>query len=132
VNVLVDTPVWSAALRRAAPRSTQANTLAELIRQGRAQLIGPVRQELLSGIRQVAQFERLRDDLRAFVDLPIETADHEQAADYFNICRGHGIQGSNTDYLLCAVAVRRGLTLFTTDADFDHYARHVPLVLHRP
>jgi predicted nucleic acid-binding protein len=60
------------------------------------------------------------------------TTDHEQAAEYFNTCRGHGIQGSNTDYLLCAVAVRRGLTLYTTDADFDHYARYVPLVLHRP
>jgi predicted nucleic acid-binding protein len=132
VNVLVDTPVWSAALRRAAPRSAQANALAELIRQGRAELIGPVRQEILSGIRHVPQFERLRDDLRAFVDLPIETADHEQAAEYFNTFRGHGIQGSNTDYLLCAVAVRRRFALYTTDADFDHYARHVPLVLHHP
>jgi hypothetical protein len=57
--VLVDTPVWSLALRRKPddlnPRQRQlTETLAELIREGRVQLLGPVRQELLSGIREEA------------------------------------------------------------------------------
>ena len=71
MNLLVDTPVWSLALRRKAAdlspreeRITQA--LADAIRDGRAQLIGVVRQELLSGIREVERFKKLRDYLRAF------------------------------------------------------------------
>jgi hypothetical protein len=61
VNVLVDTSVWSLALRRArriddaVPRE-----LAELIQEGRVVLIDSVRQELLSGIRSKPQFEQLR------------------------------------------------------------------------
>jgi predicted nucleic acid-binding protein len=131
LNVLVDTSVWSAAIRRGGPTPPQADVLRDLVQQDRAELIGPVRQELLSGIRHSVQYERVKSYLRAFVDLPIETADYEHAAEYFNTCRARGIQGSNTDYLLCAVAVRRGMSIFTTDADFDHFSRHIPLVLHR-
>jgi hypothetical protein len=54
--------------------------LAELIRKGRATRIGLIRQELLSGIKTVAQFEKPRDVLRAFPDEPITTGDHEAAA----------------------------------------------------
>jgi len=104
----------------------------ELVRQGRAELIGPVRQEVLSGIRHQPQFQRLKTHLRAFLDLPLETDDFELAAEHFNTCRGRGIQGSNTDFLICAVALRRGLTIFTTDKDFEQYARYLPLVFHYP
>ena len=55
MNILVDTSVWSLALRRkteslnATERFLVAE-LSELIREGRARLVGLVRQELLSGI----------------------------------------------------------------------------------
>jgi len=69
--VLVDTPIWSLALRRRGadlnPREQRlAAALRELIQDGRAQLIGPVRQELLSGLREETSFKKLRDQLRAF------------------------------------------------------------------
>lgn len=86
-------------------------------------MIGPIRQELLSGIRRSAQFELLRDRLRAFPDHPLQTEDHETAAELTNRCLGLGISGSGVDLLLCAVALRRGWTIFTTDSDFDRYAR---------
>jgi predicted nucleic acid-binding protein len=95
VNVLVDTSVWSLALRRA---------------------------------------KRLDDatPLRSFPDLELESADYEDAALAFNRCREKGIQGSNTDFLLCAVAQRRGLAIFTTDGDFRHYAKVLKVKLHEP
>jgi hypothetical protein len=69
--VLLDTPIWLLALRRKdadlnwrEQHFTQA--LRELIQDGRAQLVGPVRQELLSGLREEASFKKLRDQLRAF------------------------------------------------------------------
>ncbi len=85
MNALVDTSVWSLALRRAS-RSKQpyAEELAELIREGRVVIIGPIRQELLSGVRDVKQFATLREQLRAFPDLALETEDFEQAAEFYN------------------------------------------------
>lgn len=131
MNVLVDTSVWSLALRRARPRTDDRVTeLARLIEEGRAVMMGPVRQELLSGVRSAAQFQQLRGHLRVFPDLSVETSDHEEAAALFNRCRARGIQGSNTDFLICAVAARRRMSIFTTDDDFTAFARVLPLRLH--
>ena len=133
MKVLVDTSVWSLALRRRAPsEAAPVAELRRLIEEGRVAMVGPIRQELLSGIRDAAGFERLRDHLRAFPDEPLDEQDYEQAARHFNACRAAGLQGSNTDFLLCAVAERRGLPILTTDADFERFARLVPIRLQQP
>lgn len=133
MNVVVDTSVWSLALRRGAPRGTMAELeLAKLVREGRVLLVGPVRQEILSGIRDPAQFRTLRDRLRAFPAVALESRDYEEAAACFDRCRARGVQGSNTDFLLCAVTMRRGASLLTTDKDFDRFARILRLDLHVP
>ena len=133
MKVLVDTSVWSLALRRRrSSADAQVKELTELIREGRAALIGPVRQELLSGVREESQFETLREHLRAFPDLSLDAEDYEEAASFFNRCRAKGIQGSNTDFLICAVAVRRGYAILSTDSDFTHFARVLPIELHAP
>ena len=126
--VLVDTPVWSLALRRkqadlSAREGKLTHALAELIRDGRAQLVGVVRQELLSGIREEDRFRKLRDYLRAFDDPRLELADYEEAAQMHNRCRSRGIAGSAIDFLICAVADRREWQIFTTDRDFERYGR---------
>jgi len=125
--VLVDTPIWSLALRRKdadlnsrEQRFTQA--LRELIQDGRAQLVGPVRQELLSGLREEAGFKKLRDQLRAFEQISLDVADYEEAAQLNNQCRARGIAGSAIDFLICAAALRRGWRVFTTDHDFLRYS----------
>lgn len=133
MNVLVDTSVWSLALRRAKRVDDAApKELAELIREGRVVMMGPVRQELLSGIKVKTQFELLREHLQSFPDLQLETLDYEEAAAAFNRCRERGIQGSNTDFLICAAALRRDLSIYTTDGDFKHYARVLKVELHEP
>ncbi len=133
MRILVDTSIWSLALRRA--RSTPHPCRAELhalIEEGRAAIIGPIRQELLSGIRTTAQFELLRSHLRAFPDLALGSEDYEEAARFFNLCRTRGVQGSNTDFLICATSVRRNMPILTTDDDFTRYARVLPIALHEP
>lgn len=131
MSILVDTSVWSLALRR----NQSANDLVvvelrHLIETDQVQIIGPIRQELLSGFREKAQFEKLQDNLRAFPDLPLITADYESAAEFFNTCRRHGIQGSNTDFLICAVASRNNLPILTTDKDFALFQTYIPITLH--
>jgi predicted nucleic acid-binding protein len=133
MNVIVDTSIWSLALRRSSPRgSSHEVELVELIREGRVLLLGPIRQELLSGIRELAQFRLLRDRLRAFPDVTLQEADFEDAATCFNRCRARGIQGSNTDFLICAASLRRRASILTTDTDFDRFARVLRIELHRP
>lgn len=132
MNVLVDTSIWSLALRRKARRNPEiVDELTELVQEGRVVMTGPVRQELLSGIKADAQFRTLRDRLRAFPDLEVDHRDYEEAADCFNQCRAKGIQGSNTDFLLCALALRHDLPIYTTDGDFEHFASVLPIRLHQ-
>ena len=133
MNIVIDTSVWSLALRRQpSSRASEALELAHLVREGRAAMLGPVRQELLSGVRGEQQYETLRRHLRAFPDIALEAEDYEDAASFFNRCRAKGVQGSNTDFLICAVAARRRFGILTTDTDFLHFAKVLPIELHSP
>lgn len=131
MRILVDTCVWSEALRRTTGEGSDVSReLQGLILEHRVEIIGPIRQELLSGLREDTQFERLEKHLEAFPDITLEAADHITAAKFFNKCRAKGIQGSNTDFLICAVAVRRELAIYTTDKDFQQFIKYLPIVLH--
>jgi len=133
MKVLVDTCVWSMALRRSKDSGgREVSELIELVKELRVQLIGPVRQEILSGIKSHAHFIALRDRLRPFPDIELTTGDFESAAKFHNLCRGKGVQGSNIDFLICAVAVRRQMPIFTTDADFTLFQQYLPIKLHSP
>ena len=107
-----------------------AEELRNLILDRRVEIIGPIRQELLSGVRERRQFKKLERHLTAFPDIPLITEDYVVAAKFYNICKSKGVQGSNTDFLICAVAIRNHLSIFTTDKDFSLFAKYLPVVLH--
>ena len=131
MRVLPDTPIWSAALRRIrGVASAYRAEMVKLLNHGIVEIIGPIRQELLSGIREQSQFERVREHLRRFPDLPITTDDYEEAASFYNRCRSKGIQGSATDFLICAVATRNDLVIFADDRDFVNYSKVLPIRLY--
>ena len=137
MTVLVDTSVWSLALRRDRKDLTpqQAGVrreLANLIGEGGARIIGPVRQELLTGVRSGEQFEKLRRQLATFDDVPLTAEDYVEAARLSNQCRAARVAGSGVDFLLCAVAIAYGWPVFTADRDFAAFARHLPIQLHMP
>jgi len=135
VRVLVDTSIWSLALRRSGALAEEDRSfideLSGLIDDVRVAMIGPIRQELLSGIPSQAQFAALKEKLQAFEDLPLGRDDYEMAAGFYNICRRRGVQGSQTDLLICAVGAGMGMPIFTSDKDFVLYAQHLPIALHR-
>jgi hypothetical protein len=93
VKVLVGTSVWALALRRRKPERSDppSEELKRLIAGYLAVIIGPIRQELLSGIRERAQYDALRRRLRAFPDLLLQSEDYELAARFFNECRVRGV-----------------------------------------
>ena len=133
MKIIIDTCVWSLALRRNELKTSSfVEELKELIKEVRVQLIGPIRQELLSGIKSTKQFNILKHHLEAFEDLQLEREDYELAAEYFNVARANGIQGSNTDFLICAISSRRNMHILTTDKDFNNFKSIIPVKLHNP
>jgi predicted nucleic acid-binding protein len=101
MRVIVDTSVWSLALRRdgKVDESPHVALFRELITDGQVVLLGAVRQEILSGIRHANQYNRFKNYLRAFPNLELDIEDYELASDLYNTCRRNGIQGANTDFL---------------------------------
>ena len=136
MKVLVDTSVWSLALRRpkntalSAEQQNVVTALADLMLDGRAVMLGAIRQELLSGIKTQAGFDALKSTLTAFEDVPLAMQDYEKAAEVFNTCRANGVQGSNTDLLICAVSINHQLPIFSVDNDFLNYQIHLPMLLY--
>ena len=134
MRVLVDTTVWSLALRRHRKLLSQterasAFVLRELLSRGLALLIGPVKQEVLSGIKGDSTFEVVRQHLQWINEAGLTGDDFVAAARCYNRCQSAGITGSGTDMLLCAVAMRLDVPIWTVDADFARYARHLPIRL---
>lgn len=130
MKVIVDSSIWSLILRRRKrQQTTTSNKILKLIDEGRTVILGPIRQEILSGIKDRKQFKLLKEYLKAFPDLLLETKDYELAAEFFNLCKGKGIQGSNTDFLICAVAVNNDFSIYTSDKDFTLFKKYLPIKL---
>lgn len=130
MRVLVDTPIWSEFFRRREPNPAINEALKGLIKRGDALLIGPVRQEILCGLRNANQFEMLRVALSPFPNQPIINADYEVAAAMTNQCGAKGVQGAGTDFLLCAISTRLSIPIFTLDKDFLLFGRVLPIQLY--
>jgi len=126
VKLLVDTSVWSLALRRKDAGSLSPDEqrlkaeLTRTIQDGRAAMIGLIRQELLSGIKELTQFEKVKNALAPFLDEQIDTADHEYAARLYNECRSQGFQAGPVDMLICAVATRRNWQVLSSDSGLNN------------
>jgi predicted nucleic acid-binding protein len=132
MKVIVDTSVWSLALRRRkVVKTLEVDALEHLVQQGQVILLGPVRQELLSGIKHRNQFKQLRERLAAFPDLELTTRDYESAAELCNLCITHGVQAAHTDFLIAAAAVARNHAVLSTDRDFENIARIIPVRIYK-
>ena len=132
MNVLIDTSVWSAVLRKnkkTKDKQSIKDVVTELIDESRVHMIGVIRQEILSGISNHQQFLKLRDILRSFEDYPLNSSDYERAAEMYNICRKKGIQGNHNDFVICAAAERFHSSIYTLDLDFQNYAKCLPIRL---
>lgn len=131
MKVLVDTSIWSYALRsKKKGFEAHVQELEALISDQRIIMIGPVRQEILSGYSDQSKFEKLNSKLKYFQNTLVVDDDYVQAAAFSNRCRSKGIQGSHTDFLISAVAHRLNAEIFTTDNDFVHYSRYIEISLY--
>lgn len=129
MKILVDTCVWSQVLRKKTPNLNLTKQLKDFVNDGRVVMIGPIRQELLSGISSSSQFNKLKHTLSFFEDILLKTDHFVKAAEFSNLCRKNGIQGSTTDFLICAVTNLEKLSIFTVDSDFINYNKYLKIKL---
>jgi predicted nucleic acid-binding protein len=121
MKAIVDTCVWSLALRRldqARMNPGEQVLIAELkeaIQDRRAAIVGPIRQKVLSGVRDKASFAKIKELLDPFPDEPIAATDYVEAARLFNVCRDRGVECGAVDILVCAVAARKTYGILTCD-----------------
>lgn len=130
-SAIVDTCIWSDVFRNKTPKNlVLAEQLMALVNNHQAKIMGVIRLELLSGYSDAQRYEKLRSKMQWFPNEKVFDEDYETAARFSNICRTNGIQGSHIDFLICAVATRLKLQIFTTDQDFIHYAKYLPIKLY--
>lgn len=129
MSLLVDTSVWSLALRRnSLSSSTEVRALVRAIETGETILTtGLVLQELLQGFSGPKAREQILDRFSAIPLLAPDRDDHIEAAELRNRCRRAGIQVGTIDALLAELCIHHELTMLTTDNDFTHIANHCAL-----
>lgn len=134
MSLLVDTSVWSLALRRDQPSGApELKALRQALEGGEiVATTGLILQELLQGF---AGPRASKDIVERFTALPLlvpDRQDHIDAADLRNRCRRAGVQIGTIDALLAQLCVHHALTLLTTDDDFVRAAAYCPLRLWKP
>ena len=126
--ILLDTSVVSAILRRRRKGEGEqvlARKVDELLRSDeQVALPGIVLQELLSGIAERSQYEKVLTGVRESFSVVLATeGDHLKAADIVNTASAKGIEFSTPDALIAAQGLNRRAALLTTDADFAKLAK---------
>ena len=129
MNILVDTSVWSLALRRDSPADCQEVFRLKTALQGGESVFttGLILQELLQGFNGPKARRRI---IETFAALPLiipERKDHIDAADLRVKLRQRGVQAGTMDVLLAQLCLRHGLSLLSVDKDFLQMRKHVPL-----
>lgn len=129
MTLLVDTSVWSLALRRDA-NSAQPEVVALKDALAGSDVVvttGLVLQELLQGFAGPKARALIVDTFGVLALIQPDREDHIAAADLRNTCRRAGVQVGTVDALIAQLCIRHGLTLLSTDQDFVHTAKHTKL-----
>ncbi len=131
MSLLVDTSVWSLAMRQdISPDNRHVQLLTSSIDSGvEIYSTGIILQELLQGFTKPKSADLIIDRFAAIPMLIPETSDYIDAAKLRNQCRRKGVQIGTVDALIAQLSIRLQLSLLTADEDFSHMAGVVKLRL---
>ena len=134
MNLLVDTSVWSLALRRdSRPHIRQVAFLRDSLERGEAIFTtGLVLQELLQGFAGPRARKQIVERFRLLPFVVPDRDDHIEAAELRNVCRRKRVQVGTIDALLARLCIRYDLVMLSTDADFSRIAKLRPLSVWSP
>lgn len=124
MRILVDTSVWSLALRKRGPEDHPAvHKLTRLLDDGERVLLTPILlQEILQAFPDESTFRRLVSYFQPFELLPVDRDEAVAAARLHRTCTKRGIAASTTDCAIAAAAMIADCPLLTTDRDFERIA----------
>ena len=128
MTLLVDTSVWSMALRRDVEVATKEVVALREAIEGSDTVVttGLVLQELLQGFNGPNDKQAIIDRFGALPLIQPDRQDHVAAAEVRNACRRSGVQIGTIDALLIQLCGRYDLTLLSADKDFLNASRYVP------
>jgi predicted nucleic acid-binding protein len=130
VNTLVDTSVWSLALRRDSPPAiAKLDELKRALHAGMVVSTGLVLQELLQGFSRPKAHKLIVEQFRSLPLIVPDREDHIGAAELRTRCRRRGVQVGTIDVLLAQLCIRHELQMLTTDRDFQSISRIAPINL---
>lgn len=131
MKVIIDTSIWSLALRRHTDiQNTEVEVLKKMIIGGESIfLLGIILQEILQGIKRPQDFIRLKEYLDPFPLIEIAREHYIKAAELMNHLSRNGIQVSTIDSLIATTAIINDCHLYTNDRDFYHISRYSKLKL---
>ena len=134
MSLLVDTSVWSLALRRDAELNMLEVVALRNALLGTDQVFstGFVLQELLQGFSGPKARDSILERFTALAFIEPDRQDHIDAAEIRNTCRRHGVQIGTIDALLIQLSRRNDLELLTTDNDFRSARNHIEFNLWGP
>jgi len=123
---IIDTSVWSEALRRKKNTVNSSETIVRKIIENDDEivLLGIILQEILTGISNEKLYREIKDTLDDFVYLEITKNDYIYASELSNKCRSKGIIAGSIDFLIASTAIRNELQLVTFDKDFINISKH--------
>ena len=128
MTVLVDTSVWSLALRRDRPPNHPAVAgLTTALESDLVVTTGLIVQELLQGFLPERTHTEIRRRFGALAAVQPTRDDHIAAAELRNSCRRAGVQLGTLDALIAQLCITHDLELLSADRDFEHAARHCSL-----
>ena len=129
IKLLIDTSVWSEALRRKEKSLNSSETLVRRIIENNDEIVivGIILQEILSGITNEKLFSEIQNILNDFSYIEITKEDYIHAAELRNKCKQKGITAGSLDFLIASVAIRNKLTLVTYDNDFKNISKYTEL-----
>ncbi len=128
MRILVDTSVWSHALRRKKESSAEQHFLYKLIeKEEQIFTTGIILQEILSGISGQKMFQQIRSILANFAYIEATKDNFIAAAELRNKCKTKGVSAGSIDFLIACVAIHHDLYLATFDNDFSHISKCCPL-----
>lgn len=129
IRLLIDTSVWSEALRRKEKSLDLSETLVRAIIENNDEIviIGIILQEILSGITDDKLFAEIKAVLNDLSYIDITKEDYIYAAELRNRCKKKGIVAGSFDFLIASVSIRNKLTLVTYDKDFINISKYTEL-----
>ena len=126
--ILIDTSAWIEFLRDTG--SPVCQLVDESLDQEFA-VCDPIRMEILAGARDEQHLLQLRKLLARAIAIETKPSDFESAAALYRRCRRRGETVRKLiDCLIAATAIRAGIPLVHTDADFDVLERHTQLQIY--